>query len=73
MWHNECKGKVDMGVKTQTQEGALFTAVEIHNSEDLYALEEQPKGAGDGRQAVCVLESSQEIFLFLSSSISDHN
>lgn len=37
-----------MGVKTQTQEGALFTAVEIHNSEDSYALEEQPKGVGDG-------------------------
>lgn len=39
---------MDTGVETETQEGALFTTVEIHNSEDLRALAEQPKGVGDG-------------------------
>lgn len=37
-----------MEVKTGTQEGALFITIEIHNSEDVCALEEQPKGVGDG-------------------------
>lgn len=70
---NKCKGQGDTRVKTKTQEGVLFTTIEIHGREDLWALEEQPKGVGDGWQAVCVLESSQEKFLFLPSSISNHN
>jgi len=37
-----------MNAGTKMQESTLFTTVEIHNSEDLCALEEQPKGAGDG-------------------------
>lgn len=37
-----------MGVKTEIQKGALITTIEIHNSEDFCALEEQPKGVGDG-------------------------
>lgn len=67
------QGEGGQRVKTKTQEGALFTTVEIHGSEDLWALEEQPEGVGDGWQAVCLLESSQEIFLFLPSDISNHN
>lgn len=39
---------MDKGVKTETQERALFTTVESHNSDNLCALEEQPKGVGDG-------------------------
>ncbi|EOA98870.1 GDP-mannose 4,6 dehydratase [Anas platyrhynchos] len=46
--HSERKRKVDMGVRTEIQESTSFTTVEIHSSEDLCALEEQPKGVGDG-------------------------
>lgn len=40
-----------MGVRTGNdviQESTSVTTVEIHSSEDLCALEEQPKGVGDG-------------------------
>lgn len=45
---NKCKGKGDTRVKTKAEEGVLFTTTEIHSSEDLGALEEQPQGTGDG-------------------------